>query len=284
MKIFNDSASLIKELKHLRKEGASSVGFVPTMGALHKGHISLIEKSISENDITVCSIFINPIQFNNEEDFKKYPKLYDEDLVKLKAACCDIVFIPEVSEMYPNQLLTKINFGDLEGLLEGAFRPGHFNGVGIVVSKLFNIVSPDRAYFGQKDLQQVQIVKQLVRDLSFQTEIITCPTYRSNDGLALSSRNKRLSDRGLEKALVLYKTLRNCAKALQTTQQLSFAKEVASKILLENKTYVTLEYLEIVSLPDLKEVTTVKEGDEIAICIAAFVEDIRLIDNLIIKI
>jgi len=284
MKIFNNPALLIKELKHLRKEGASSIGFVPTMGALHKGHISLIEKSISENDITVCSIFINPIQFNNEEDFNKYPKLYDEDLAKLKSACCDVVFIPEVSDMYPNQPLTKIDFGIIESVLEGAFRPGHFNGVGIVVSKLFNIVHPDRAYFGQKDLQQVQVVKQLVRDLSFQTEIVTCPTFRSKEGLALSSRNKRLSDKGLVNALVLYKTLKTCAKALQTTLKVDFAKEVATKILIENKKFVTPEYLEIVRLSDLKEVTTVQEGDEVAICIAAFVEDIRLIDNLIIKI
>ncbi|MTI37996.1 pantoate--beta-alanine ligase, partial [Fulvivirga lutimaris] len=199
MQIFRDISSLQLSLNELKLE-RKTIGLVPTMGALHDGHAALLKASLAENDVTVCSIFVNPTQFNNDEDLKNYPRTYEEDIEFLKSFECDIVFNPSAEEMYPKSPSLKFNFADLEQSMEGSYRPGHFNGVAIVVSKLFNIVNPDRAYFGQKDLQQYRIISQLVEDLSYNIELRQIPIKRDENGLALSSRNKRLSTSGLKSA------------------------------------------------------------------------------------
>ena len=177
------------------------------MGALHEGHITLIEKAKQENDVVVSSIFVNPAQFNNPDDLARYPRTLEEDCQKLEAAGCDMVFTPPSTKCTPNQPMLRLNFGELETVMEGAFRPGHFNGVGIVVAKLFNIVQADRAYFGQKDLQQVAVIRRLIRDLSFPVELIRCPTVREADGLAMSSRNRNLTPEEREQAPALFQAL-----------------------------------------------------------------------------
>ncbi|MFT7247810.1 MAG: pantoate--beta-alanine ligase, partial [Arcticibacterium sp.] len=192
MKIFHTISETKDFIKAKRKEDLS-IGFVATMGALHEGHVSLVNKARQDNDIVLCSIFVNPTQFDNQEDLKKYPRTLETDTALLKKADCDIIFAPSSDEMYNAVPKLKLDFGNLEHVMEGEFRPGHFNGVATVVSKLFHIVNPDRAYFGLKDLQQVAILNRLVKDLSFDLELISCPIIRERDGLAMSSRNTRLS-------------------------------------------------------------------------------------------
>jgi pantoate--beta-alanine ligase len=211
-----------------------TIGLVPTMGALHKGHISLIEAAKKDNDIVVCSVFVNPTQFNNPEDLAKYPRTFDADRVMLENAGCTAVFAPEVEEMYPGQPVVKMDFGALETVMEGASRLGHFNGVGIVVSKLFNIVKPHHAYFGQKDLQQVAVVRRLISDLSFGIELIICPTVRESDGLAMSSRNTRLDAPERAIASHIYRILTGAGEALKESKKVnevvSWAKSEFGKI------------------------------------------------------
>jgi pantoate--beta-alanine ligase len=211
MLIFNTISEIQHYLKTQQRAG-KKIGFVPTMGALHAGHISLIERAKTENDLVVCSIFVNPTQFNNPDDLKKYPRTLELDCKLLLSSGCDVVFAPSAEEMYPNLPHLRIDFGTFETVMEGKFRPGHFSGVGIVVSKLFNIVKPVKAYFGQKDLQQVAVIRRMVEELSFDLEIIPCPTWRETDGLAMSSRNSRLSAEARTLAPQIYKAL-NLAKA-----------------------------------------------------------------------
>lgn len=256
---------------------------MPTMGALHLGHLSLINRAKQENNLVICSIFINPTQFNNQDDFDKYPRNYDTDIEELKQAGCDVLFLPEVEEMYPENIFMKINFGTLEQVMEGKFRKGHFNGVATIVSKLFHYSIPNKAYFGLKDLQQVTVIKQLVSALSFQTEIVACETLRETNGLAMSSRNKRLSENGKEIAASLYKSLKIAQEEVNTTKNPQQAKDTSEKYL---KTHegIELEYLEIAETKELSSVNNVTTGDEVAICLAAYVENVRLIDNIIVKI
>ncbi len=184
-----------------------SLGFVPTMGALHQGHLALVEKSITENDLTAVSIFVNPIQFNNPEDLKKYPRTLEQDLEMLEKAACDMVFIPSPQGMYPEPVQEKYDFGPLERVMEGALRPGHFNGVAVVVKRLFEIIRPQKSYFGEKDFQQLRIIQQLVVQESLPVEIVPCPIVREADGLAMSSRNRRLSPEERKHAPAIYETL-----------------------------------------------------------------------------
>jgi pantoate--beta-alanine ligase len=192
MNIFSTKAAVISELDAIRKNG-KSIGFVPTMGALHQGHISLVKMARQRNDVVVVSIFVNPIQFNKKEDLIKYPRTLNQDLALLESAKVDIVFNPTVEEMYPNKTSEKFDFGDLGKVLEGAFRPGHFNGVAVVVKRLFEIVRPHQAYFGKKDFQQLAIIRKLVEMENIPVEIVPGETKREADGLAMSSRNVRLS-------------------------------------------------------------------------------------------
>lgn len=280
MIVLTTKSEITRYIQQKRIKSAFKIGFVPTMGALHEGHLSLIKLSKQENDRTICSIFINPIQFNQTSDFEKYPKNFEKDIKLLEQNGCDILFLPSVKEMYPTKSTITFDFGELEKIMEGVHRPNHFNGVGVVVSKLFNIIQPTRAYFGQKDLQQCAIVTQLINDLSFPIEIRRCPIIREENGLAMSSRNQRLSVEQKEQATFLYKSL------LQTKLLLEQTKSV-EKTLIQVKNefkempFFKLEYLEIVDAISLQSLGNIEEGQEIAICIAVYIGEIRLIDNLI---
>lgn len=258
-----------------------SIGLVPTMGALHQGHLDLVSAARKETDIVVVSIFVNPIQFNNPEDFANYPSTLDSDLDKLLDANVDFVFIPSVKTMYPTKSQLSIDFGDLERVLEGAFRPGHFNGVGLIVSKLFHIIKPHKAYFGQKDLQQVAVIKRLNSDLSFGIEIVTVPIRREPDGLAMSSRNVRLSQEDRSNSLLLY------SKLLEAKKELLHGKkwfEVQQGIQqdFENSSSADLEYFELVDPNSFEPIKDFSLTQKSSICVAAYVGKVRLIDNLTI--
>jgi len=264
-----------------KRRKSHSIGFVPTMGALHEGHLSLIKDAKSQNDICVASIFVNPLQFNNIEDFNKYPIQNEKDIDLLEKAGCDILFMPTVTEFYPSQPKLKVDIGLLDRILEGEHRPGHFSGVVIVVSKLFNVVMPDKAYFGQKDIQQVAVIKQLVAELNFPIEIIACPIIREANGLAMSSRNMRLSAAGNELASNLYKCLRLVETELKTNVEFEKAKNNALNFLNQFEG-IQVEYLEIAQADTLEAIADLKPKSKIAVCIAAYVEGVRLIDNLVI--
>jgi pantoate--beta-alanine ligase len=262
-----------------------SIGFVPTMGALHEGHLSLIQASKQENDLTVCSIFVNPTQFNNQADLLKYPRVLAQDLEMLREVGCDYVFAPEESEMYPQPLSLGIDFGDLERTLEGAYRPGHFKGVGVVVAKLFNIIQPQKAYFGQKDLQQFLIISQLINQLNFNIHLKACPTVREKDGLAMSSRNRRLNEAQRQLAPKIYQALQLAEKALKKHASVESAKKTALQFLNDFSVF-EVEYFEIVSAENLVQLPPnmkVEEfGKPVAVCTAVKLGDIRLIDNILI--
>lgn len=271
----------IKEAQaYLSKIGNKTLGFVPTMGALHTGHIALIERAKAENDLVACSIFVNPTQFNNPEDLKKYPRTLEADLAMLQAAGCDYVFAPLAADMYPSLPSLKFDFGNLEKILEGEFRPGHFNGVGIVVSKLFHIIKPNKAYFGQKDIQQVAVINSLINDLSFDIELVVCDTVREYSGLAKSSRNRRLSATGSEKAANIYKSLNLGKNLLQEGKSISETKQAITKFYSELLDF-RLEYYEIVSFENLENLNIYDKSKKSAIVIAAFLEEVRLIDNIV---
>ncbi|MDZ7898098.1 MAG: pantoate--beta-alanine ligase [Arcicella sp.] len=279
MQIFNSISSLQEFLKTVRREGYS-MGFVPTMGALHTGHLSLIEASKKQNDLTVCSIFVNPTQFNNAHDLSVYPRTLEADCQMLKSVGCDVVFAPTAADMYPQLPSIKLDFGDLERVMEGQFRPGHFNGVGIVVSKLFNIMQPDNAYFGQKDLQQCAVVNRLVKDLSFSLILNICPTQREMDGLAMSSRNRNLSSEQRADAPHIYKALQKAVELLKENKTSEEVKIFISQYFKALPSF-KLEYFEISDFETLQPVNELQIG-KTALCIAAFMGKTRLIDNVIV--
>ncbi len=250
------------------------------MGALHEGHLSLLQAAQEQSDIRVCSIFVNPTQFNNPDDLARYPRTLDADLKLLEEAGCDVVFAPSVQEMYISQPLLTLSFGDLETVMEGAFRPGHFNGVGIVVGKLFNIVQPHYAYFGQKDLQQVAVVKRLVRDLSFPVDIVRCPILREPDGLAMSSRNRNLTPDERQQATELYNALTLAQSLLQEDGDLARAKDAVANHFAQ-KPQFQLEYFEIANADTLQPAEQLQAPGMTALCIAAQLGKVRLIDNLV---
>ncbi len=264
-------STIFKESKQL--------GFVPTMGALHQGHLDLVAKSTACMDYTVVSIFVNPTQFNSSEDFTNYPQTLEADLGLLEAAGVDVVFVPSVATLYPQPTHLRLDFGDLEKVLEGEFRPGHFNGVGLVVSKLFHLIQPTRAFFGQKDLQQVAVIKRLVQDLSFGIPIEVVPTRREKDGLALSSRNMRLHPEERQQALLLYKQLSQAKERL-------LAGEAWSEVLATAQAAFSaapncqLEYFALLHPETFEIFDTFTQEDARSICIAAYVGQVRLIDNL----
>ena len=281
MIIFKDIPSIQQFLKG-KKCREKKIGFVPTMGALHAGHMSLIAASKSENDFTVCSIFVNPKQFNNPEDLKKYPRDVEKDCRMLKEAGCDVVFLPSEKEIYAgNNNVVTFSFGYLEHLMEGKYRPGHFNGVGIIVTKLFNIVMPDRAYFGQKDLQQFIVISNLVRELSLNVELKCIPIVRESDGLAMSSRNVRLKEGSRPAALIFNRSLREAEELIKNGIPVETVKEKIRKRFAD-QVKANLEYFEIVNAQDLMPLTGVDPQKKAAVCIAGYVEGIRLIDNIII--
>ncbi|MFC5412155.1 pantoate--beta-alanine ligase [Larkinella bovis] len=280
MQLYTTIAELRQALDSQGRAGRL-VGLVPTMGALHAGHMALVDACKAQNDLTVCSIFVNPTQFNNPDDLARYPHTLEADCQLLEAAGCDFVFAPSVDEMYPSSPVLKLNFGELETVLEGAFRPGHFNGVGIVVSKLFHIVQPDRAYFGQKDLQQVAVVKRLIRDLGFQLELVRMPIVREDDGLAMSSRNRNLSPAERREAPALYQVLSHARAVLQNGGTLEAAKTAVINNLQEHPVF-RLEYFEIANADTLQPVEQLQAPGVTALCIAAYLGQTRLIDNLVL--
>ncbi len=250
------------------------------MGALHEGHTTLIETARRENDMVVSSIFVNPVQFNNPDDLARYPRTLEQDCRMLEAVGCDVVFAPSAGEMYPEPPALKLNFGELETVMEGAMRPGHFNGVGIVVAKLFNIVQPHRAYFGQKDLQQVAVIRRLIRELSFPVELIRCPTVREPDGLAMSSRNRNLTPAEREQAVALYQALTMARDGLNAGQTVAEVK-VAVAGFFAQKPEFRLEYVEVANADTLQPAHEVLAPGQTAICLAAHLGKVRLIDNLV---
>jgi pantoate--beta-alanine ligase len=278
MQVFNEIAPLQAFIKAKKHEG-KSIGLVPTMGALHTGHLSIIEASKVENDITICSIYVNPAQFNNAADLQKYPRTIDKDTKSLQKVECDILFCPSNHEMYGNDSLLKFEFGHLDKVMEGRFRPGHFSGVALVVSKLFNIVEPDRAYFGQKDWQQFVIIRQLVEELKFNLDLRVVPIFREADGLAMSSRNQRLGPAERQKAVVFYRALEAAKTSLLSGSSFDEVSTMVRKIV-ESSDLVTLEYFEIAESKNLNLLDNVKAADRAIMCIAGFVGEVRLIDNM----
>lgn len=278
MQIFKQIAPLKAFLKDLKCQ-SKSVGLVPTMGALHSGHISLFKACQSENDVTVGTIFVNPIQFNNPNDLLKYPRSFEKDVDLLESVGCDILFAPEAAEMYPEKTTLALEFGMLDKVMEGHFRPGHFSGVGLVVSKLFNIVQPDHAYFGQKDWQQFAIIRKLTDELNFDIVLHSVPTLREEDGLALSSRNFRLTPDQRKKANVFYRGLLAAKTAFKQGQTLAAVKK-AVRDTVEVFPDVSLEYFELADSQNLNALQNVEQSDRPIMCIAGYVGDIRLIDNM----
>ncbi|WP_456402940.1 pantoate--beta-alanine ligase [Persephonella sp.] len=264
--------------KRLRFEGRS-IGFVPTMGFLHEGHVSLIRRSKQDNDITVVSIFVNPLQFGENEDFDRYPRDLNRDLEILREEKVDYLFYPSHKEMYPDGFSTTVEVKGITEKLCGAFRPGHFKGVTTVVLKLFNIIKPDRAYFGLKDFQQYKVIERMVRDLNLDVEIVGCPIVREKDGLAMSSRNRYLTDNERKGAVLLSQALFEAKKMFDLgINDVSKLKEEMKKIIQSNPEVREIQYIEIVDSETFEEKVKAEKGDLIAL--AVFVGDTRLIDNI----
>jgi pantoate--beta-alanine ligase len=272
----------IAQLKQFLKEkGTKTIGFVPTMGALHKGHVSLIEEAKKNVDITICSIFVNPIQFNDKKDLEKYPRPLESDIRILESASCDVLFNPTAAEVYPDgkHELLSLDFGILDKVMEGAFRPGHFKGVAIVVKRLFEIVEPDYAYFGEKDYQQLAIIKSMVKQLNLSVKIVGCPIIREANGLAMSSRNTLLNseEKNIASKISMVLFLAKKKSAHLTVHELK--EFVKSEI---NKTQsMRLEYFEIADAETLAPVFDWEKGKKLVGCIAVYVGNTRLIDNII---
>lgn len=273
---------LIKTVQELQnalaaaRSNGQTVGLVPTMGALHEGHLSLIKRARKENDICVISIFVNPTQFNNAEDLEKYPRTLDADLALVKDYV-DFVFAPTAEEVYRVPATEKYDFGPVEQVMEGPARPGHFNGVGIIVKRLFDWFRPTRAYFGEKDFQQVAIIKTLVRQCNLDVEIVPCPIVREDSGLALSSRNKRLTPEERAKATNIYRILK-ASTQLETTDVAEIKKFVAEEI--AKIDIFKLEYYEIVDGENLQPIRNLNDSDSVVGCITVWANNVRLIDNI----
>jgi pantoate--beta-alanine ligase len=259
------------------------IGFVPTMGALHQGHLSLVANARQSATVVIVSIFVNPLQFNNSNDFDTYPQTFEKDLNLLENAGIDAIFFPSASELYPAIPALSFNFGVLEHSLEGTFRPGHFNGVGIVVAKLLNIVKPHVVFFGQKDLQQVCVVKALVKDLSFDVVIEVVETVREADGLAMSSRNLRLNHDERKASLILIQTLIFCKDELISGGDWLTIREQALAII-RKEPLATLEYLEFIDADSLENQERFDSAKQQAVVIACYIGEIRLIDNLLVNL
>lgn len=278
MEIFKQIAPLKAFLRDFKRAG-KSVALVPTMGALHAGHVSLFRTASAENQVTVGSIFVNPIQFNNQNDLLKYPRTLEKDTELLQTVGCDVLFVPDNQEMYPERTTISIDFGGLDKVMEGKFRPGHFSGVALVVSKLFNIVQPDQAYFGQKDWQQFAIIRKLTEELNFNINLHSVATLRETDGLALSSRNLRLTPEERKKANIFYRALLEAKDALNEGTSLTQVK-IRMREMVESHAGVSLEYFELADSKNLNLLENVEQSRQPIMCIAGYIGEIRLIDNM----
>ncbi|MEP7252767.1 MAG: pantoate--beta-alanine ligase [Ginsengibacter sp.] len=280
MIIFKHSKDLKSHLKKI-KANSVSVGFVPTMGALHAGHLSLMEKSKSETGVTVCSIYVNPVQFNNPDDYKNYPITLDADILLLEKSNCDILFLPDDKEIYPDEASKHQHFdlGYLETVLEGEYRPGHFQGVCMVVNKLLNIVEPTHLFLGQKDFQQSLVIKKLAGYKHKKLKIIIVPTLREQGGLAMSSRNMRLNDEEKKMATNLYKTLSHIKDEFHQANFHDLKKKAVSRL---KRLGFIIDYLEMAKAANLEIIDEAPKSKGIILLIAAYLNNVRLIDNLII--
>lgn len=272
----------LQELVQLKKQAKKTIGFVPTMGALHAGHISLVKEAKKNNDICIVSVFVNPTQFNNLEDLEKYPRTIERDAALLAEAGADVVFTPTVEEIYPEPDTRQFDFGMLDKVMEGEHRPGHFNGVAQVVSRLFDIVRPDRAYFGEKDFQQLAIIREMVKQLSLAVEIMPMPILREVSGLALSSRNERLSAEEKEIATNIYKTLLFSSTEYFDKVSVAETIEIVSERI-NSFEPLRVEYFDIVDGYTLQSISDWNDSEYTVGCIAVFCGEVRLIDNIIYK-
>ena len=277
MKIIHTIKDLQTELSELKAQG-KKVGLVPTMGALHAGHASLVKRSVNENDVTVVSVFVNPTQFNDKNDLVKYPRTLDADCKLLESCGVTFVFAPSVEEIYPEPDTRRFSYAPLDTVMEGAFRPGHFNGVCQIVSKLFDIVKPHCGYFGEKDFQQLAIIREMVRQMKFDLEIVGCPIVREEDGLALSSRNARLSAEERENALNISRTLFK-SRTFATTHSVSETQKMVEDAIAAAPG-LRLEYFEIVDGNTLQKVGDWNDTSYVVGCITVFCGEVRLIDNI----
>ncbi len=277
MKLIQTINELRAELDVLRKAG-KTIGLVPTMGALHAGHASLVKRAVAENDVVVVSDFVNPTQFNDKNDLLKYPRTLEADCKLLEACGASFVFAPSVEEIYPEPDTRQFSYAPLDTVMEGKYRPGHFNGVCQIVSKLFLIVEPSRAYFGEKDFQQLAIIREMVRKYPFDLEIVGCPIVREDDGLALSSRNSRLTSEQRTQALQISKTL-FASMEFGKTHTLAETKAFVEKSIDEAEG-LRLEYFEIVDGTTLQTVSDWTDSNYIVGCITVFCGEVRLIDNI----
>ena len=277
MLVFNNIEKLQQHLSTIYAE--NQIGFVPTMGALHQGHLSLIAQSQLKNDITIVSIFINPTQFNNIEDLEKYPRHLESDLKQLESINCDIVFTPNANDIYNNSIIaSRFNFDGLEYQMEGAFREGHFDGVGTIVKRLFEIIQPNNAYFGEKDFQQLQIIKALVKQNLFEINIQACEIYREKDGLAMSSRNTRLSSTQRKEVPLIYKTILRVKELFKAESYSNIQSWVSNQF--EDNPILSLDYFEITDESTLRTIKSKEIDKKYRAFIAINVGDIRLIDNI----
>ncbi|MFW6035046.1 MAG: pantoate--beta-alanine ligase [Halothermotrichaceae bacterium] len=282
MKIYSKAEVVSTELEKIKKDG-NSIGFVPTMGFLHEGHLSLVREAVKANDTIIVSIFVNPAQFGPDEDYDTYPRDLESDAAKLEKLDVDYIFSPEVGEMYPEGYNTFVEVKGLTENLCGSSRPHFFRGVTTVVNKLFNIIKPDRAYFGQKDFQQLMVIKRMVKDLNIPVEIIGLPIIREEDGLALSSRNKYLSSKEREQALVLNQSL-NIAEDMIINNGIISTSEIKKAVInrIESKELTEIDYVAAVNPQTLKDIKKIE--NEVLLALAVFVGDTRLIDNRLINL
>ena len=279
MNIVYTKKHLTETVERIKSE-AKRIGFVPTMGALHEGHLALMRKAKAENDVLICSIFVNPIQFNSAEDLERYPRLPEKDIALIDGLC-DILFMPSVSEIYPVPPTETYHFGSLENVMEGSCRPGHFNGVAIVVNRLFTMVCPDTAYFGEKDFQQLAIIRKMVEDTHSTVQIEAVETVRETDGLAMSSRNKLLSEQARKAAPFIFQTLTK-AKELTATKQPQEINRWINEQFNHRKEF-RLEYAQMVNGATLEAISDYNQADSIVICLATWLDNIRLIDNITVR-
>ncbi|MDX9891615.1 MAG: pantoate--beta-alanine ligase [Bacteroidales bacterium] len=270
------SIEKLKEVLFRVKSNGKSVGLVPTMGALHEGHLSLLERAKAESQVVVATIFVNPIQFNNSDDLKNYPRTLDSDL-NLIQDLADIVFAPSVDEIFPTPPSEKYDFGALESVMEGASRPGHFNGVATIVKRLFDYVNPDKAFFGEKDFQQLAIIKDLVKQSQLDITIVPCPIVREPNGLAMSSRNQRLTPTERDIAAKVYEILNHSLELAHTKPDLILNYVISEVNQIKD---IRLEYFQIVDDTTLQNVDIFEEGKGVVGCIAFYIRDVRLIDNI----
>lgn len=274
MQVCHKIDELLSCVDTFKREG-KTIGLLPTMGALHEGHLSLAKRAKEENDVLICSVFVNPIQFNNKEDLEKYPRDLEADVALLDGIGCDVVFAPSAEEVYAEEPTEKYSFGALEQVLEGPQRPGHFNGVATIVHKLFKWARPDRAYFGEKDYQQIAIVKDLVRQFSIPVQIVECPIYRDADGLATSSRNRRLSVKARKIAPKIHEILLKSATLAKDMSYSQIKSYVEGEFAMRND--FELEYFEVVDAKTLQPIRRPSENGAVG-CVAVWLDGVRLID------